>query len=253
MSDVYSSLDLTELAVPRTFQLLEPLLPPAPARLLEVGCGRGALAAELGHRGWRVTGVDPDDEACEAARARGVDVVHTTLSGVEADDFDAVLFTLSMHHLEDLAGAVADAVRRLRPGGRLVVQEFARERIDAAAAAFLYDSLDLLQAAGRADPADAHNHDHHEHGGEVPTDPMARWSLQRAHLHTGADMLATLATYGTPTTPQDYEVLWRLALSKVTDAAVGPAIGTTLRDIETRRIAEGSLPALGFVTAVQPN
>jgi SAM-dependent methyltransferase len=251
VSDVHSSLDLTELAVPRSFQLLEPLLPPTPARLLEVGCGRGALAAELGHRGWRVTGVDPDDEACVAARARGVDVLNSTLSAVDRDGFDAVLFTLSMHHLEDLPGAIADAVARLRPGGRLVVQEFARERVDAAAAAFLYDSLDLLLAAGRADPADAphegHGHDH----GEVPTDPMARWAAQRAHLHTGEDMLATLAAYGTPTPRQDCEVLWRLAVSKVTDAAVGPAIGTTLRETETRRIADGSLPAIGFVTAVQ--
>jgi len=38
-------MDLSTIAVPHTLAHLKPLLPAPPARVLEVGCGRGALAA----------------------------------------------------------------------------------------------------------------------------------------------------------------------------------------------------------------
>jgi SAM-dependent methyltransferase len=233
--------DLTELAVPRSVELLGALLPPPPARLLEVGCGNGALAAELRRNGWRITGLDPAEDACAAAEARGVNVVQGTLPDI-GGDWDALLFTRSLHHVPDLVATVQEAVDRLGPGGRIVLEDFARERADRAAAEFLYDTVDLLEAAGLADPADDPV--------DRPADPLARWHRQRGHLHTELAMVEVLSKHGDIVGRTPSEALWRLALSRVITAD-GAAIGRCLRDIECRRIDDGTLPALGFVLALQ--
>lgn len=231
--------DLTELAVPRSVELLGALLPPPPARLLEVGCGNGALAAELQRNGWRITGLDPAEDACAATKARGVPVVQGTLPDV-GGDWDALLFTRSLHHVPDLLGTVAQAAQRT---DRIVLEDFARERADRAAAEFLYDTVDLLEAAGLADPADDPV--------DRPADPLARWHRQRGHLHTESAMVEVLSKYGEIVGRTSSEALWRLALSRVTTTADGAAIGRCLRDTECRRIDDGTLPALGFVLALQ--
>lgn len=233
--------DLTDLAVPRSVELLTALLPAPPARILEVGCGKGALAAELRRMGWRVAGLDPDEAACAAARARGVDVVQGTLQDVDGG-WDAALFTRSLHHIADLPGAVQDAAVRLRPGGRIVLEEFARERADRAAAEFVYDTIDVLESVGLADPADDPT--------DRPADPVARWRRQRGDLHTESTMVEALAKYGDIVGRTSTEALWRLVLARVTGESGAP-IGHRLRDVECRRIRDGTLPAIGFVLALQ--
>ena len=55
-----------------------------PGRGLDVGCGRGDLAALLIGRGWTMTGVEPSPAACAAAARRGVDARCGTLTTVRA-------------------------------------------------------------------------------------------------------------------------------------------------------------------------
>ncbi len=241
--------DLTPYAVPSSLAALEPVLPPPPATILEVGCGRGALAAALAECGWTVTGLEPDAESAAAARERGVTVVEQRLEDGLPDGtaYDVVLFTRSLHHVEDLELSVRTAARALRPGGVLVLEEFARDAIDRLGAAFLDDNLAVLEVLGLAM---TRNHE--------PTDPAAdpldRWERERGRLsshplHTGGAMLAALPAAGltgirsTPT-----PTLWRLVCSRLDgdDDQVG-AVARTLRATEIRRIAEGTLPALGML------
>lgn len=94
-----------------------------PGRLLDVGCGTGDLAAIFGRRGWSVAGIEPSGAAAEHARAIGVEAVAGTLADAAWGDgeFDAILFNHSLEHIDDPAGAVADAARLLRPGGLLAI------------------------------------------------------------------------------------------------------------------------------------
>jgi SAM-dependent methyltransferase len=81
---------------------------PDGARVLDVGCATGYLAAELGYRGCRVTGVDADPVAAERARAHCEAVV---VGDVEDDGcrrelaalapFDVVLCGDVLEHLRD--------------------------------------------------------------------------------------------------------------------------------------------------------
>jgi SAM-dependent methyltransferase len=108
-------------------------LPPAPARVLEVGCGRGELALAMDAIGHDVLAIDP--EAPEGDLFRRVSLE-------ELDDpgpFDAIVASRSLHHVPDLAGALDKIARLLRPGGVVILNEHAWDRMDEATARWFLD------------------------------------------------------------------------------------------------------------------
>ena len=98
---------------------------PQGARLLEVGCGAGHLARALLDAGYDVLALDAD--ATEVERARGMDVNARCVAWPAYDDepYDAIAFTRSLHHMNPLDDAVRRARELLRPGGLLLVEDFA--------------------------------------------------------------------------------------------------------------------------------
>jgi ubiquinone/menaquinone biosynthesis C-methylase UbiE len=110
-------------------------------RVLDVGCGTGTLAIEAQRRvgsAGRVIGVDPGSEQIARARAKAArrDLPIAFQVGVieqlafPDQTFDVVLSTLMMHHLPKNLKALglAEIVRVLKPGGRLVVADFTRKQ-----------------------------------------------------------------------------------------------------------------------------
>lgn len=102
----------------------------------DVGCGTGNLsfAVLAAQPEARVTGLDPDApalrRAARKARRRGVSLtlVQGYADRLPAGDasLDHVVSSLALHHLDD-DGRVAlarDALRALRPGGRITVVDF---------------------------------------------------------------------------------------------------------------------------------
>ena len=95
-------------------------------RVIDVGCGPGALTTELVARvgADSVVAIDPSEPFVEAARARhpGVDV---RLGSAEQlpfpdDTFDAALAQLVVHFMNDPAAGVGEMARVTRPGGSVV-------------------------------------------------------------------------------------------------------------------------------------
>ncbi|MBM3266554.1 MAG: methyltransferase domain-containing protein [Candidatus Sericytochromatia bacterium] len=98
---------------------------PRGARVLDVGCGSGDLAASLARAGFAVTGVEVAPDAAEAARRRhGLDVRTGTLAAADfpAGSFDVAVVWHVLEHVPDPAGLLADVARVLRPGGVAIVQ-----------------------------------------------------------------------------------------------------------------------------------
>lgn len=96
-------------------------LPPHP-RILDAGCGAGGVLADLARRG-DACGVDVDEHALAAARARGLPVKSARASALPFDDasFDLVCCLDVLEHVED-DGAVLRELRRVtRPHGTLLV------------------------------------------------------------------------------------------------------------------------------------
>jgi SAM-dependent methyltransferase len=94
-----------------------------PARILDVGCGTGDLAAVFARRGWQAYGIEPSTQAAEFACEAGVQAVNGTLADAPWEDgtFDAIVFNHSLEHIDDPAEALATAARLLRPGGILAI------------------------------------------------------------------------------------------------------------------------------------
>jgi SAM-dependent methyltransferase len=95
-------------------------------RVLDVGCGPGALTAELvGRLGADlVAAVDPSASFVEAARSRfpEVDIRQASAERLPFHDgqFDATLAQLVVHFMSDPAGGLAEMRRVTRPGGVVV-------------------------------------------------------------------------------------------------------------------------------------
>jgi len=96
------------------------LLPPAPRRTLDLGCGEGRVGAELVARGYDVVGVDRSPRMVELAAERHEAVLADAASlPFAASTFDLVVAFMSLFNMDDLEGAVAQAARVLRPDGVL--------------------------------------------------------------------------------------------------------------------------------------
>jgi SAM-dependent methyltransferase len=99
-------------------------LPAPPARVLEVGCGKGELARALQVEDYEVVAIDP--EAPEGPIFR-----QTTIEALdEPGPFDAVIASLSLHHVHDLGGVLDKLLRLLAGGGPLILNEHAWDRLE---------------------------------------------------------------------------------------------------------------------------
>jgi SAM-dependent methyltransferase len=102
--------------------VLELLSPRAGERILDLGCGDGALTDKLAAVGAQVVGIDSSPEMIAAARGRGLDArLMDARSLAFEDEFDAVFSNAVLHWVKDDPDApIAGAFRALKAGGRFV-------------------------------------------------------------------------------------------------------------------------------------
>jgi ArsR family transcriptional regulator len=114
---------------------LQSLLPADGIRdLLDIGTGTGRMLEIFGPRVERAVGIDLSREMLAVARVnleraklrncsiRQADMYQLSLPGAS---FDAVIIHQVLHYAERPGQAIAEAARVLRPGGRLVIVDFA--------------------------------------------------------------------------------------------------------------------------------
>lgn len=207
-------------------------------RILDVGCGHGEIARQLGAMGCRVTALDK--QLRDPTAAPNVTFVEHDFLTFEADPFDVLVFTASLHHIAPLEEAVAHAERLLVPGGRLIVDDFDLAAPDHETLTWYYELQELLVAADLlpADRVDA-----------PAADPTARWQAAHHHepaLHTGAAMRAQISSRFAIRHLQRVDYLYRYIARGLPADARGARLSNHIRSVERTRIAAGTLVPVGL-------
>ena len=131
------SLHVDERVVERT--ILDALDGREVGDLLDVGTGTGRMLELLGPRARRAVGVDMSYEMLRVARAnlaqseyRHVQARHGDMYqlALPGQSFDTVVFHQVLHYAADPQAALAEAARVLRPGGRVLVVDFAPHQVE---------------------------------------------------------------------------------------------------------------------------
>ena len=100
-------------------------------RWADLGAGEGAftlaLADVLGQDG-HITAIDKDARALEAVAGRFDVRVADFTRPLDLQDLDGVLMANSLHFVRDKQPVLGAVHRMLRPGGRLIIVEYASDR-----------------------------------------------------------------------------------------------------------------------------
>lgn len=134
--------------------LLLSVLPPAPARVADLGCGTGTLSLLLASEGYAVDGLDFSPQMIRRAKAKasrvsGVEFVEADASDppLRPGSYDVVLSRHVLWAMPDPTLALRRWVELLLPTGRLVLVEgrwFNGAGLTAA------ETIALVEATGRA-------------------------------------------------------------------------------------------------------
>jgi len=91
------------------------------SRILEVGCGTGALLNRLAERGFTsLTGVDPFVPG-DLAYGNGVRIFKRELADMQGE-YDLIMIHHAFEHIPDQAGTLREFRRLLAPGGRALIR-----------------------------------------------------------------------------------------------------------------------------------
>ncbi|WP_027368756.1 class I SAM-dependent methyltransferase [Desulfocurvibacter africanus] len=126
----------------------------AAGRVLDLACGTGVLMAMLRRRGVRALGVDLSSAMLGKARRNGLTGslarADATMLPVRDASVDCVCLVLALHEntREDQDAMLGEALRALRPGGKLILADWLTPRgVVAQAAHWLMHPVE--RAAGR--------------------------------------------------------------------------------------------------------
>lgn len=94
------------------------------ARVLEAGCGTGMILKEVAPVARQAIGVDISPGMLQQARARGLDVVHGSVTHLPFSDghFDLAYSFKVLAHVERIASAMGEMARVVRSGGHVIAE-----------------------------------------------------------------------------------------------------------------------------------
>jgi len=133
LSRVVERFNASPGATRRRAKILEALAPEPGQRVLDIGSGPGNQALEIASvvgPGGRVDGVDVADSAIDIARRHGAESSNVTFHRARASKlpfedatFDVAMSSQVFEYLDDVPGALAEASRVLKPGGRVLIHD----------------------------------------------------------------------------------------------------------------------------------
>lgn len=228
--------DERDPATDYSYDFVTEALPEGAVRVLEIGCGEGLLAERLQADGFEVLALDSNPDCVAAARARGVEARRSRWPDSSFGRFDAVLFTRSLHHVDDLDGGVAAAFDCLEKAGRLIVEDFDFDYRDEATLGWFADLL--RDPAAGLDPGASRFLAALATAGQSP---LEAWRSEHHHeLHSAAAIEAALRRRAARVDVDGAAYFFRYLAG-----AAAPARVRAVRGQEIALIRAGSIEPLG--------
>ena len=224
-----------------TYDFVRRFLPGDHCRMLEVGCGAGELAAALSRDGHTVIAIDSDPESVASARRLGVDARLASWPAFDDGQFNAVLFTRSLHHIHPLDESVRHAVESIAEGGCIIVEDFAYESADEKTLRWFASSIGLLEATGSLIASDESLH-----AVLSKTETLKAWRQNHEiELHTAAEIDAQLEKVFGRVVRENAAYYFRYTAKGITPAEKRDAILQAFASQEETLAADGCIVPLG--------
>ena len=230
-----------------TYDFAKRFLPSEGRRILEVGCGTGELAARLSKDGYAVVAIDSDRGSIAAAQRLGVDARIATWPDFDDGQFDAVLFSRSLHHIHPLDESVRRAAKSLMEGGRIIVEDFAYDSADEKTLRWFTSAIRVLAATGLLTISD-------EVVKKVLSNAETLSAWQQNHepeLHTATEIDAQLEKMFGRVVKENAAYYFRYFASAITSTEKRNAILEAFAEQEETLAAGGSIVSLGRRFVVQ--
>ncbi len=161
---------------------VRPPLPPPPASVVELGCGRlGGFIPRLRDDGYEGVGIDP--VAPEGESYQQVEFEQSELP----QRFEAVIACTSLHHVADPNEVLDRIANALAPAGVVVVVEWDWEGFDEATARWAFERLD-----GSESESWLHRRrDEWRASGQTWEEALRAWATHHG-LHSARDLIRAL-------------------------------------------------------------
>ncbi|MHC4428656.1 MAG: class I SAM-dependent methyltransferase, partial [Planctomycetota bacterium] len=228
-----------DVLVDHTLRFVTAALPGRGGRVLEVGAGAGHLARALEAAGCDVVAIDASEKAVAQARMLGHDVRHADWLTFEDGRFDAIVFSRSLHHIDDLDRAADRTWTMLQPGGRVIIEEFTFTEADAPTVAWLVERVraaetaltipdeSLLRSLMDAD------------------EPEAVWHAHHGHMHRETNMMEALERGGRIVLEQSVPYLYRYLWGAAKDDEQGARLVQAMLSDESKHIDAEMIRPIG--------
>jgi SAM-dependent methyltransferase len=224
-----------------TVSFIESNVPNA-GSILEIGCGSGYVAADLSKRGYKVAGVESDQDALTQARDRGVEVIDGSWPRISAERVDAVVFTRSLHHISPLPEAIMKIGDVLLPNGIVLVEDFAFDEVSASA-------INWLRSVVKSKKGQAlisHNADLFITKLCSASNPLNAWHEDHDHeLHTFGIMTTEIAQVFAIRGTQHVPYLYRYLVPILPDTPKAAAFIAEIYDEESYLGEKGTISLIG--------
>ena len=88
--------------------------------LLDIGAGTGDFLSAAKNRGWRIEGVEPNNQAKKLAKQKGIDLKPET-ANLDSKSFDVITMWHVLEHIPDLQLQIKELRRLLKPNGFVII------------------------------------------------------------------------------------------------------------------------------------
>lgn len=237
-------MDCYAFGVEQTVKFITDQIEVSSAKILDVGAGRGRLSRRLRALNADVVPIDKSLKAIEFAASEENVVYHGDICDYVGDgSFDAIVFSMSAHHVHPLDKAMTRCSQLLKPGGMMILEEYAVEDADISTARWFYGNIALLACAMKDEPGPDKHKD--------VINALESWKTQHAsnadhHFNDGATIKMSLATHFDIIKLERSPYFYRYFSAKMGALSLSEDLPRRLFELEQHLIALGEIKPLGL-------